>query len=195
MIRRPPRSTHCISSAASDVYKRQDKYSAKTVKNISSLDGKLRERIARNFNTFTKSEMRRKMNACKLASYDITKHALDTKRHRPAGASVLFKRAMFPTQQTKTVDASAAAQALKAELRREELAKLRQRQGKARATINPQELLPPSLLTSKHGYTRPQRSLYERPVLAPWKYPSRNCLLYTSPSPRDQRGSRMPSSA
>ena len=26
MIRRPPRSTHCISSAASDVYKRQIKY-------------------------------------------------------------------------------------------------------------------------------------------------------------------------
>ena len=26
MIRRPPRSTHCISSAASDVYKRQQKY-------------------------------------------------------------------------------------------------------------------------------------------------------------------------
>jgi len=25
MIRRPPRSTHCISSAASDVYKRQMK--------------------------------------------------------------------------------------------------------------------------------------------------------------------------
>ena len=24
MIRRPPRSTHCISSAASDVYKRQE---------------------------------------------------------------------------------------------------------------------------------------------------------------------------
>jgi len=27
MIRRPPRSTHCISSAASDVYKRQSKTS------------------------------------------------------------------------------------------------------------------------------------------------------------------------
>eukprot|EP00825_Cyclidium_porcatum_P008087 TRINITY_DN1403_c0_g1_i8.p2 TRINITY_DN1403_c0_g1~~TRINITY_DN1403_c0_g1_i8.p2 ORF type:complete len:108 (-),score=29.33 TRINITY_DN1403_c0_g1_i8:5-328(-) len=26
MIRRPPRSTHCISSAASDVYKRQAQY-------------------------------------------------------------------------------------------------------------------------------------------------------------------------
>ena len=28
-----------------------------------------------------------------------------------------------------------------------------------------------------------------------WKYLVRSCLLYTSPSPRDQRGSRMPSSA
>ena len=28
MIRRPPRSTHCISSAASDVYKRQGKLGA-----------------------------------------------------------------------------------------------------------------------------------------------------------------------
>ena len=27
------------------------------------------------------------------------------------------------------------------------------------------------------------------------QYLSRSCLLYTSPSPRDQRGSRMPSSA
>ena len=33
-----------------------------------------------------------------------------------------------------------------------------------------------------------QRSFYS-------KEPIRNCLLYTSPSPRDQRGSRMPSSA
>ena len=29
----------------------------------------------------------------------------------------------------------------------------------------------------------------------PKKDPYRVCLLYTSPSPRDQRGSRMPSSA
>ena len=28
MIRRPPRSTHCISSAASDVYKRQSRVNA-----------------------------------------------------------------------------------------------------------------------------------------------------------------------
>eukprot|EP00826_Nyctotherus_ovalis_P040401 TRINITY_DN3985_c0_g1_i7.p2 TRINITY_DN3985_c0_g1~~TRINITY_DN3985_c0_g1_i7.p2 ORF type:complete len:114 (+),score=31.16 TRINITY_DN3985_c0_g1_i7:25-342(+) len=31
MIRRPPRSTHCISSAASDVYKRQIVVSLKTL--------------------------------------------------------------------------------------------------------------------------------------------------------------------
>ena len=32
---------------------------------------------------------------------------------------------------------------------------------------------------------------------APWRLDNKtyNCLLYTSPSPRDQRGSRMPSSA
>ena len=33
-----------------------------------------------------------------------------------------------------------------------------------------------------------QTELYE-------KHPANACLLYTSPSPRDQRGSRMPSSA
>jgi len=36
------------------------------------------------------------------------------------------------------------------------------------------------------------------PALQParlWKNSGRYCLLYTSPSPRDQRGSRMPSSA
>ena len=31
--------------------------------------------------------------------------------------------------------------------------------------------------------------------LPPEKCPAKDCLLYTSPSPRDQRGSRMPSSA
>ena len=32
-------------------------------------------------------------------------------------------------------------------------------------------------------------------VCGPIPLPTRICLLYTSPSPRDQRGSRMPSSA
>ena len=32
-------------------------------------------------------------------------------------------------------------------------------------------------------------------LIASWSYLYKNCLLYTSPSPRDQRGSRMPSSA
>ena len=34
MIRRPPRSTHCISSAASDVYKRQIIHGAQIGKNV-----------------------------------------------------------------------------------------------------------------------------------------------------------------
>ena len=38
------------------------------------------------------------------------------------------------------------------------------------------------------GFEGGQMPLYRR-------LPKRGCLLYTSPSPRDQRGSRMPSSA
>ena len=37
MIRRPPRSTHCISSAASDVYKRQ-KYNSRAFTTIIKHD-------------------------------------------------------------------------------------------------------------------------------------------------------------
>eukprot|EP00826_Nyctotherus_ovalis_P020954 TRINITY_DN1666_c0_g1_i9.p1 TRINITY_DN1666_c0_g1~~TRINITY_DN1666_c0_g1_i9.p1 ORF type:complete len:101 (-),score=8.21 TRINITY_DN1666_c0_g1_i9:186-458(-) len=37
MIRRPPRSTHCISSAASDVYKRQYSYFEYFVTRLLSL--------------------------------------------------------------------------------------------------------------------------------------------------------------
>ena len=33
------------------------------------------------------------------------------------------------------------------------------------------------------------------PAMLYWLAAYKNCLLYTSPSPRDQRGSRMPSSA
>jgi len=38
-------------------------------------------------------------------------------------------------------------------------------------------------------------SIVQRKVLTPNDFQSLDCLLYTSPSPRDQRGSRMPSSA
>ena len=150
--------------------RRLDKYTTKVVKNTAMLKGKLRERIVRNFNTGSSSDIRRKLNACKLASYDISKSALEEKRNRPAGVSVLFKRAQHPSLTTKTVDAAAAQKALKAELRREELAKLKKRQGKARATINPQELLPPSLLSSKYGYKRPDQKHSRKPVLETWKY-------------------------
>jgi len=38
MIRRPPRSTHCISSAASDVYKRQDDEERRDLLNFDPQD-------------------------------------------------------------------------------------------------------------------------------------------------------------
>ena len=44
----------------------------------------------------------------------------------------------------------------------------------------------------QHSHTLPGRFKNTRDAAVPWFM---NCLLYTSPSPRDQRGSRMPSSA
>ena len=41
MIRRPPRSTHCISSAASDVYKRQAKFICESALCLVKSDGYL----------------------------------------------------------------------------------------------------------------------------------------------------------
>ena len=40
-----------------------------------------------------------------------------------------------------------------------------------------------------------RREFYEKPSETKRRARLRACLLYTSPSPRDQRGSRMPSSA
>ena len=41
----------------------------------------------------------------------------------------------------------------------------------------------------------PLHEEYERYAEAQRESEAKDCLLYTSPSPRDQRGSRMPSSA
>ena len=50
MIRRPPRSTHCISSAASDVYKRQSYDTAKKIfENLSKLEGESSSHTAGDF--------------------------------------------------------------------------------------------------------------------------------------------------
>eukprot|EP00825_Cyclidium_porcatum_P009651 TRINITY_DN14928_c0_g1_i8.p1 TRINITY_DN14928_c0_g1~~TRINITY_DN14928_c0_g1_i8.p1 ORF type:complete len:250 (-),score=38.63 TRINITY_DN14928_c0_g1_i8:200-949(-) len=51
MIRRPPRSTHCISSAASDVYKRQLKYMAILRKRKAIL-----KQLDQGYSTYTQEE-------------------------------------------------------------------------------------------------------------------------------------------
>jgi hypothetical protein len=133
-------------------------------------NGQLESTIKRNYNNLNPSALRRKLHSCSLAAQDITEEALNTKRHRPAGASVLFKRSKYSTQTTKIVDAAKAANELKAAMRREERQALKQKQGKAKATINPRVLLPPSLLETKKGYSRPERTHYNRSVLQTWTY-------------------------
>ena len=57
--------------------------------------------------------------------------------------------------------------------------------------VLPVELLACNLDQAQPGF--PQHILPE--FFEKYDIPNRICLLYTSPSPRDQRGSRMPSSA
>eukprot|EP00825_Cyclidium_porcatum_P049079 TRINITY_DN8402_c0_g1_i2.p2 TRINITY_DN8402_c0_g1~~TRINITY_DN8402_c0_g1_i2.p2 ORF type:complete len:109 (-),score=31.45 TRINITY_DN8402_c0_g1_i2:15-341(-) len=45
MIRRPPRSTHCISSAASDVYKRQVQQLQQTLQSLEVKQGQLQSEM------------------------------------------------------------------------------------------------------------------------------------------------------
>ena len=65
--------------------------------------------------------------------------------------------------------------------------------GVAQRTLNVQYRMPPALLEhpSRHFYD----SLVRCADDAPAPRPPPSCLLYTSPSPRDKRQSRMPSSA
>ena len=55
-----------------------------------------------------------------------------------------------------------------------------------------------SNITGKYYYTADDRLMDAAPYSSPykqWVTDSSICLLYTSPSPRDQRGARMPASA
>jgi hypothetical protein len=147
---------------------RLDHYVVRQPRNTTHI-GQLESIIKRNYNSLSHTALRRKLHSCALAAVDISEEAMKTKRHRPARASVLFKRGKYTMQQTKVVDAAKAAGEMKAALRREERAALKRKQGKASATVNSRELLPPSLLETKTGYTRPAVKQFNRPVLQTWR--------------------------
>eukprot|EP00825_Cyclidium_porcatum_P045376 TRINITY_DN6889_c0_g1_i1.p1 TRINITY_DN6889_c0_g1~~TRINITY_DN6889_c0_g1_i1.p1 ORF type:complete len:196 (-),score=45.15 TRINITY_DN6889_c0_g1_i1:182-769(-) len=61
MIRRPPRSTHCISSAASDVYKRQALQAPVIMMSQNRQEEKDRERAKKDYMVNLKSELEIRM--------------------------------------------------------------------------------------------------------------------------------------
>ena len=60
--------------------------------------------------------------------------------------------------------------------------------GPAKLSIHDWSMIPIMMRKGDIGLTEAYRD-------GLWSTPDLTCLLYTSPSPRDQRGSRMPSSA
>ena len=57
---------------------------------------------------------------------------------------------------------------------------------------------PAAVAEGMSGFKGEDEVLFEDDTVSIWYCgfdPEKHCLLYTSPSPRDQRGSRMPSSA
>ena len=62
--------------------------------------------------------------------------------------------------------------------------------GRPKSPLNDREYAP-----GQHGQRRKKPTDYGVQLMAKQKLKGYYCLLYTSPSPRDQRGSRMPSSA
>ena len=161
MIRRPPRSTHCISSAASDVYKRQEVF---------------------------------------LCDRKEPSHAKCPPHTNAAGSS---SKLVFPGSNGEHWDSDRRLALLHKALWHRPAFRLRRAIALEKRPFADDTSFVEAQSTGKCAfvYMRHGDKLYDRWVRT---HKTRSfvvdfhryaCLLYTSPSPRDQRGSRMPSSA
>ena len=180
MIRRPPRSTHCISSAASDVYKRQH-----------HVDESARGRQKYSFTPSASTRVSKKWDYSSMRGSLEDESKLVTKGDR--------RRSQTPSTPTATRHEERTRQHNRARGRRSSATKVTAPAPKDEGIRGIPLWAVPLLLIA---------TLVTGAVISMsggtlgWIYlvcfgliSLCICLLYTSPSPRDKRQSRMPSSA
>ena len=166
MIRRPPRSTQSRSSAASDVYKRQ----------VLVLSPASATNKHRNWNRF------------EVADWLTERLSRDDRCIVGIDHGFSFPVSYFERNKIKSW----------AEFLDDFVQHWPTHE--ARATVeqfreNSQRVGDPSELRMTEKWTSSAKSVFRFDVQGSVAKSTHACLLYTSPSPRDQRGSRMPSSA
>ena len=182
MIRRPPRSTQGVSSAASDVYKRQ-KFVC----------------LFRPSNTFT----------CCVWLIRHRWWLNSSGRSRPLGFARSLNRCGYLRRTSSncwlmTTSCSASVQHYLLHVASLDVGISEVGVDSRFESVSPMRSKPsPTVLLSTASELFKTSSMKETNLslggglVAVWRKAGRSgvCLLYTSPSPRDQRGSRMPSSA
>ena len=171
MIRRPPRSTHCISSAASDVYKRQAIGRGDVIELAEPwrIEG------------WRKARARVFIQALKLHR---TFFELEASRLRSNLFMIngMLGGSRFQGMSRAAIRSAWASLFMVVPVLSSTFASFARSFG----SLGASEI--GWLLVDEAGQAAPQAA-----VGALWR--SRRCLLYTSPSPRDRTRSRMPSSA
>ena len=176
MIRRPPRSTHCISSAASDVYKRQGEWPRSSTTEHRTLT-LCAERPSNKGSTRQASKPSAITNSNTSAT--IERGTSPTNRHATR------QRGQLPPQH-QNQGGGREDRGHVADTRSHDQAGP---QGKSPQTCGGRQTT--SGTTTRIGTLHSATTATHHSSIVHHQ----GCLLYTSPSPRDQRGSRMPSSA
>ena len=176
MIRRPPRSTLSSSSAASDVYKRQayerKSFHVNVRKSPYSMPGVRHDPADSLLWSMSELSLTRRAHGEKPSRSPSLPVQMESNRDPSLYSTASVSRASEPT-------------------RFSDIMLLPSRSSRSASIQSNQLLPPPSSSRTQGGSSMPD--IWQPP---PQSTPLRlTCLLYTSPSPRDQRGSRMPSSA
>ena len=172
MIRRPPRSTQGVSSAASDVYKRQEQIDFQLappgIHRRNSAERVIRTAKNHLMAAFSSADPNFPMHLwCRLLPQaNITLNLLRGSRVNPKLSAYAQVHGLFDYNRTPMAPPGTFV--------------LGHEKPTKRGTWSPHAV----------------EAWYIGPALESYRcYKVWVCLLYTSPSPRDQRGSRMPSSA